>query len=69
MADLLRSPLAAGLFVVGVGTASITWQLLVVAAGALLRGRLTPRSRRVTALLGNVIVAGLGVAMIVGALL
>ncbi len=69
MADLLRSPLAAGLFVAGVGTASITWQLLVVAAGALLRGRLTPRARRITALIGNVIVAGLGVAMIVGALL
>lgn len=69
MADLLRTPLAAGLFVAGVGTASITWQLLVVAAGALLRGRLTPRARRITAILGNVIVAGLGVAMIIGALL
>jgi len=69
MADLLRSPLAAGLFVAGVGTASITWQLLVVAAGALLRGRLTPRARRITALFGSLIVAGLGVAMIVGALL
>jgi len=69
MADLLRSPLAAGLFVAGVGTASITWQLMVVAAGALLRGRLTARARRITALLGNVIVAGLGVAMIVGGLL
>ncbi len=68
MADLLRSSLAALLFVVGVGTASITWQLLVVAAGALLRGRLTPRARRTTALLGNVIVAGLGLAMIVGTL-
>ncbi|HEY3340000.1 MAG TPA: LysE family transporter [Propionicimonas sp.] len=69
MADLLRSPLAAGLFVAGVGTASITWQLVVVAAGSLLRGRLTPGARRVTALIGNVIVAGLGVAMILGALL
>ncbi len=69
MADLLRSPLAAGLFVAGVGSASITWQLLVVAAGALLRGRLTPGARRTTALVGNIIVAGLGVAMIVGALL
>ena len=69
MADLLRSPLSAGMFVLGVATASITWQLLVVAAGALLRGRLTPRARRTTALVGNLIVAGLGVAMIVGALL
>ena len=69
MADLFRSPLAAALFVVGVATASVTWQLLVVAAGALLRGRLTARARRVTALIGNVIVAGLGAAMIVAALL
>jgi threonine/homoserine/homoserine lactone efflux protein len=69
LADLLQSPLAAGLFVVGVGTASVSWQLVVVAAGAMLSGRLTPRSRRVTALLGNVIVAGLGVAMIMKVLL
>lgn len=69
MAELFRSPLSAALFVVGVGTASVSWQLLVVAGGALLRGRLTERARRITALLGNVIVAGLGTAMLIAALL
>lgn len=65
LSELLRSPLAAGLFVAGVGTASITWQLLVVAGGALLRGRLTRRARTVTAIAGNCVVAVLGVAMLV----
>jgi arginine exporter protein ArgO len=69
MADLLGTTLAAGLFVLGVAAASITWQLLVVGAGALLRGRLTEGARRVTGLTGNVIIAGLGTAMIVGAFL
>ena len=68
LSDLLRSPLAAGLFVGGVGTASVSWQLVVVAAGALLSGRLTPRARRVTAVVGNCIVAALGAAMLLGAL-
>jgi hypothetical protein len=68
LAHLLNSPLAAGLFVAGVGTASISWQLVVVAAGALMRGRLSPRARRLTAMVGNLIVAGLGVAMLVSAL-
>ena len=64
LAHLLGSAAAGGLFVVGVGVASISWQLLVVAAGGLLRGRTTPRARRITALVGNVIVAGLGMAML-----
>jgi threonine/homoserine/homoserine lactone efflux protein len=68
LAHLLQSPLAAGLFIAGVGTASISWQLLVVAGGALLRGRLTSRARRVTGLVGNVIIAALGIAMIVQSL-
>lgn len=67
LAHLLQSPLAAGLFVAGVGTASVSWQLVVVAVGALMRGRLSPRSRRVTAVVGNLIVAGLGVATLLSA--
>jgi len=69
LSDLLRSPLAAGMFVAGVGTASISWQLLVVAGGALLRGRLTPRARRVTAVVGNCIVAALGATMLLSVML
>lgn len=64
LAHLLSSAAAGGLFVLGVGVASVSWQLLVVAAGGLLRGRTTPRIRRLTALVGNLIVAGLGVAML-----
>jgi arginine exporter protein ArgO len=67
LAHLLQSPLASGLFVAGVGTASVSWQLVVVAAGALMRGRLTPRARRLTAVIGNLIVAALGVATLISA--
>ena len=69
LASVLRSPLAALVFVVGAGLASLAWQLLLVAAGAQLGGRATPRARWITTVTGNVIVAGLGVAMIVVATL
>ncbi len=68
LAHLLGTPLAAGLFITGVGAASISWQLLIVAVGGLLRGRLTPRARRITGLAGNLIIAALGVGMLVTAL-
>ena len=68
LAHLLQTPLAAGVFIAGVGAASISWQLLIVAGGALLRGRLTTRARRITSLVGNVIIAALGIAMLVTAL-
>lgn len=64
---LLQSPLAAAIFVVGVGLASVSWQLTLVALGAYLRGRSTPRTQRITALVGNLIVAALGAIMLVGA--
>lgn len=64
---LLQSPVAAGVFVVGVGVASLSWQLALVALGAYLRGRATPRTQRLTALGGNLIVALLGAVMLVGA--
>lgn len=59
----------AALFVAGVTVASITWQLLLVLAGAALRWRAGERLRRVTALVGNGAVAALGAVMIMGALL
>lgn len=67
LAPLLQSALTAGTFVAGVGIASISWQLALVAAGGLLRGRTTARARRLTTLAGNLIVAGLGVALLVSA--
>ncbi|MGB7962487.1 MAG: hypothetical protein WCF12_05945 [Propionicimonas sp.] len=65
--NVLHSPLAAGVFVVGVGVASVSWQLALVALGAYLRGRATPGAQRLTALVGNLIVALLGAIMLVGA--
>ncbi|MFZ1911975.1 MAG: hypothetical protein WAU30_06425 [Propionicimonas sp.] len=64
---VLNSPLAAVAFVVGVGLASGGWQLALVALGASLRGRTTPRTQRLTALVGNLIVATLGAIMLIGA--
>lgn len=68
LADLLRTPAAGALFVGGVGVASLSWQLVVVAVGGALGSRATPRARRATAVAGNLIVAGLGVAMLLPAL-
>lgn len=63
----LGTPAAAAAFVAGVGLASVTWQLVVVGTGAVLRHRITERTRRLSVLVGNLVVAGLGVAMLAGA--
>mgnify|MGYP006946480739 CR=1 FL=1 len=68
LADLLRKPAAAALFVGGVGIASLAWQLVVVGVGGALGRRATAQARRATAVAGNLIVAGLGVAMLLRAL-
>jgi threonine/homoserine/homoserine lactone efflux protein len=62
------TPATTGAFVTGVGVASASWQLALVAVGATVRGRATPRTRYVTTLVGNAIVALLGVAMVIRAL-
>jgi arginine exporter protein ArgO len=49
-------------FVLGVGTASLLWQLLLVAGGAAAGARLPARAQLWTAIAGNVAVAGLAVA-------
>lgn len=54
----------AALFVTGVGGASFAWQALLASIGGLLRGRTGPRVHAMTALVGNVIVAALGVVLI-----
>jgi arginine exporter protein ArgO len=67
LAGLLRSPVRAALFVAGTGLASVAWQLLLVAAGALLRRRTSSRTRTATALIGNAVVAAFGAAMLISA--
>jgi arginine exporter protein ArgO len=69
LADLLRSPVAGAVFVAGVGVASACWQLALVAIGSALGRRATPRAKVVTARVGNAIVAALGIAMILRAVL
>ncbi|NYE18477.1 LysE family transporter [Microbacterium immunditiarum] len=68
LADLHDEPFAAALFVVGAGVASLAWQTVLVAAGALFGRRATPRVQHLTVVVGYVIVAGFGVALLVRAL-
>ncbi|WP_378144173.1 hypothetical protein ACFJGV_11985 [Cnuibacter sp. UC19_7] len=62
------SPSAAAFFIAGVGLASATWQLLLVAAGALVSRTAGPRFARATTLIGNTAVAALGALMIAEAI-
>ena len=59
---------AAAPFVVGVGAASFAWQALLVVGGGLLGGRTGARTRRATVVVGNGVVAALGVTMLLRAL-
>ena len=56
-------------FVVGVGSASLGWGAVLVAAGGVLHARSTPRIQHVTGIVGAGIVAALGAVLIIGALL
>lgn len=58
----------AAAFIAGVGSASLTWQVLLVGAGALTRSATGDRWRRGTALVGSGVVGVLGVIMIAAAL-
>lgn len=55
-------------FVVGVGAASLLWQILLVGAGALLRRTLSTRVRAWTAAAGSITVSILGFALMAAAL-
>lgn len=68
LADLCADPFAAVLFVTGAGVASFVWQTALVAAGALFGRRASPRVQHITVVIGYVIVAGFGVALLVRAL-
>jgi threonine/homoserine/homoserine lactone efflux protein len=52
------------IFVIGAALASLSWQSLLAATGALGHRHLSPRLRKGTSLLGNLIVVGLGVKML-----
>lgn len=56
----------AALFVTGVAVASLAWQLLLVAGGALVHRRTGARLARLTSLVGNGVVAVMGVVLIAG---
>ena len=60
-AGLTGRPATAAAFVVAVGAASFAWQALLVGAGGLLGGRTGSRVRRATVVVGNVVVAMVGV--------
>ncbi|HEY3546240.1 MAG TPA: LysE family transporter [Propionicimonas sp.] len=64
LAELTGRPTAAGVFVVGVAVASFGWQALLVVGGGLLGGRAGLGARRATVVVGNAMVAALGVATI-----
>ncbi len=55
-------------FAVGVGIASVGWNLVLVALGGVLRSRSTARMQRIVTLVGGAIVAVCGVAVLVTAL-
>lgn len=54
-------------FVVGVGAATFSWALVLVATGAVLRMRASVRAQHITVLVGNIIIALLGITLIVAA--
>jgi threonine/homoserine/homoserine lactone efflux protein len=56
------------LFVPGAALASLSWQTFIAGLGAVLHARLSERFRRGAVIAGNLIVAGLGARIIVGAL-
>ncbi len=60
--DLLAGAGARAAFVLGVGGASLAWQLALGLLGGLLGARLSPRWQRATTLLGNAAIAVLAVA-------
>ena len=68
LGEPLREARAAAVFVAGIGLTSLLWQLIVVGTGAVLRHRVTERTRRRSRQAGSLVVAALGVGMLIGAL-
>ncbi|UCC87673.1 MAG: LysE family transporter [Anaerolineales bacterium] len=53
------------LFVVGAGLASLSWQTLLAGLGAVAHRHMTPRFQMLTSVVGNLVVLGLGVRILV----
>ncbi len=53
-------------FVVGAALASASWQIFVIALGSLAKRHLSTRFQTLTSVLGNLVVAGLGVSRLLG---
>ena len=53
------------LFVLGAFLASLSWQTLLATVGALAHKHLSPRFRHVTGLVGNLMIIGLGIKILV----
>lgn len=60
----LAEPQARAAFVAGAGLASWSWQTMLAASGALLHGRISPRQRRLTGLVGNLVVLAFAVRIL-----
>jgi threonine/homoserine/homoserine lactone efflux protein len=60
--------LTIGSFVLGVGVASLSWQTLLAGIGGLLRGRLPGSFRRLSIIVGSLLVAILGLRVIISAI-
>ncbi|MEV0731255.1 LysE family transporter [Polymorphospora sp. NPDC050346] len=56
-------------FIVGVGLASVAWQILLVAVGSTLKTHAGQGAQRVTVLAGNAVVGVLGLLIVTGAVL
>jgi threonine/homoserine/homoserine lactone efflux protein len=52
------------IFVIGAGLASLSWQSLLAGLGALAHRHLSPRFQFIASLLGNLVVIGLGLRML-----
>jgi arginine exporter protein ArgO len=51
-------------FVMGAGLASLSWQTLLAGLGAVAHRGLPPRAQRLTSVIGNLVVIGLGVRLL-----
>jgi threonine/homoserine/homoserine lactone efflux protein len=57
------------LFIIGVGLSSLSWQTLLAALGGIAGNRLSPRFQFLTTVLGNLLVVGLGLRILLSAIL
>lgn len=66
LSAVLDSAAGATSFVAGVAMASLSWQLLLVLVGAIVRWKTGRRFRRLTTMAGNATVLALGILMAIG---